>query len=309
MRLTRRGFTLTELIVATAIGSLVATAIIGTLVRQQRFYQAASETLATRSQLRDGADVLVADLRGSAVSSLGLPLMTDTAIEMYTIIGSSIACAESASSIIGLPPSTLTAGNTLTSLLAAPDTGDLALVFTAPPGFPDSSRWVSVRIASFAARSLATSCPASTGFTTAADSYPGATGYLLTLATLPPFSIRRGSIVRILRRVRYSLYRSADGRWYLGYRRCNLADPAQCVAVQPVSGPYRPYGSGASGLEFRYFDSTGLRLMSGTQSRSVARVEIILRGETADAISMAGENRQRWRDSTVATVSPRNRER
>ncbi|MEO5588429.1 MAG: prepilin-type N-terminal cleavage/methylation domain-containing protein, partial [Gemmatimonadaceae bacterium] len=120
MRLSRRGFTLAELIVATAIGSLVAASIIGTLVRQQRFYQAASEALITRSQLRDAADVLVADLRGSAVSSLGLPLMTDTAIEMYTIIGSSIACAESASSIIGLPPSTLTAGNTLTSLLAAP---------------------------------------------------------------------------------------------------------------------------------------------------------------------------------------------
>lgn len=309
MRLTRQAFTLVELVVATALAGLVGALITGTLVRQQRFHAAASEMLDVRAQLRDAADVLATDIRGAAVATFGLPVMTDSAIEMYATIATSVACAAPAGATIGLPPASLASGNTLTSLLAQPDTGDLAMLYGIPSGMPDSGRWETARVTAFTSRAVTTACPASTGFTTAADA--AASGYVVTLATAPSIAVRRGAPIHFLRRARYSLYRSSDRMWYLGYRRCNIAGPPACAAIQPVSGPYSAYSgsSGASGLSFRYYDSMGAELPVGISSAAVARVDIVMRGQTARATALTGDARTAYRDSAVITVSPRNRTR
>jgi prepilin-type N-terminal cleavage/methylation domain-containing protein len=306
MRLTRRGFSLAELLVATAIAGVVATAMTLTVVRQQRFFSSANEIISVRSQLRDAADVLASDIRGASVTSLGLPAMTDTAIELYTTIATSVACVAPVGTVIGLPPAALVTGHTLTSILAQPDTGDIALIYAA-----DSARWESYRIAAFSVRSLVTSCPASSGFTTPGDNFVGATGYSLTLASTPGAGVRQGALIRFLRPARYSLYKSSDNEWYLGYRRCSVTNPLSCTSIQPVSGPYRAYkGAGSpSGIAFRYYDQNGGELTSVAQSQAVARVDIVLRGETSGAIALAGDSRRTWRDSVIVSVSPRNRAR
>src|SRR5688572_24991854 len=102
MRVTRRGFSLVELLVATAIGTSVAALITVTLVRQQRFYSSAGAMLEVRSQLRDAADVLATDIRGAAVAIHGFPLMTDTALEMFATIATSVACEVPAGAAIAL---------------------------------------------------------------------------------------------------------------------------------------------------------------------------------------------------------------
>src|SRR5215212_8718393 len=273
-----------------------------TIVRQQRFFSSASEVLGVRSQLRDAADVLASDIRSASVAEFGLPAMTDTAFEMYSTIASSVACMSGSPTTIGLPPTTLTSGSTLTTMLAQPDTGDIAAIYSA-----DSTRWDEYRIAAFASRSLATSCPSATGFTTLGD---GGTGYQLTLAMTPSPTVKKGSIIHFVRRARYSFYRSSDGEWYLGYRRCGVSPPYGCSTIQPVSGPYRPYRStGGSGVSFRYLDQNGAEITSAAQSTSVARIDIVLRGEAASAISLTGDARKIWRDSVVVSVSPRNRTR
>jgi prepilin-type N-terminal cleavage/methylation domain-containing protein len=306
MRLTRRGFSLAELLVATAIAGVVTTAMTLTVVRQQRFFSSANEIISVRSQLRDAADVLASDIRGASVTSLGLPAMTDTAIELYTTIATSVACVAPVGTVIGLPPAALVTGHTLTSILAQPDTGDIALIYAA-----DSARWESYRIAAFSVRSLAISCPASSGFTTPGDNFVGATGYSLTLASTPGTGVRQGALIRFLRPARYSLYKSSDNEWYLGYRRCSVTNPLSCTSIQPVSGPYRAYkGAGSpSGIAFRYYDRNGGELTSVAQSQAVARVDIVLRGETSGAIALAGDSRRTWRDSVIVSVSPRNRAR
>lgn len=312
MRLTRpvSGFTLIELIVATAIAGLVGGAIVATLVRQQRFHAAAGEMLVVRAQLRDAADVLASDIRSAAVASYGLPLMTDSAIEMVTSIATSVLCEAPSGVTLQLPPATLASGNTLTSILAPPDNGDIAMLYGSPLNAAESAQWESIGIMSFSSRSLATTCPVSTGFTTSADAAAPGRGYLVTLAASPTPAVRKGAPVRFLRRVRYSLYRSSDSRWYLGYKRCGGSAPFTCTAIQPVSGPYNAYSSGStSGLAFRYYDATDTELPTASAGASVARIDIVLRGATARGVSLAGDSRQTYRDSAVVSVSPRNRVR
>ena len=305
MRLKRRGgFTLVELLVATAIGGLAAVAMTMTLSRQQRFYSSASAIIDSRAQVRDGADVLVSDIRSAAVARFGLPVTTDSAIEMFTVIATSVACTAPVGATIGLPPMVLARGNTLTSMLFQPDTGDLAVLYAAST-IPDSSGWETLRIASFTSRALATSCPPSTGFTSSGDGSSGAVGYMLTLVQPPSAVIRRGAPIAFVRRVRYSLYRSGT-EWYLGYRRCG-ASSGVCSAIQPVSGPYRPYSSSSSsGLSFRYYDSTGAE--ATYPSTAIARVDIVVRGQTARAAALTGDSQSAYRDSIVVSVSPRNRQ-
>ena len=267
--------------------------------------------LQVRGQLRDAADVLATDIRGAAVSRYGLPLMTDSALELFAGIGTSVVCTTPAGPALFLPPTALSSGTVLTSLLATPDTGDLALIYAMPGGIPDSGQWVESRITAFASRSLSTSCPPSTGFTSAADAAAGRKGYVVTLGSALT-AVRKGAPVRFLRRARYSLYRSSDGSWYLGYRRCNATGPSVCSTIQPVSGPYLAYGSSGAatnGLAFRYFNAAGSELLDAALSATTARVDIVLRGETVRAVALVGDARVRYRDSAVVTISPRNRSR
>lgn len=312
MRLKRRpAFSLPEILVSIAIAGVITGAIVTTLIRQQRFYVAANEILGVRAQLRDAADVLASDIRGAAVASYGVPLMSDSAIEIYTSIGTSIACAAPSGLSIGLAPSVLANGNTLTSLLATPDTADLASIYTIPGGNIDSAKWETRRIAGFSSRALSSTCASSTGFTTLADASAGATGYQLTLASATATSPRKGAPIRFIRRSRYSIYKSSDGLWYLGYRRCNVSGPPSCAAIQPLSGPYRPYGKrgNGSGLFFRYFNAAGVEIAPGSNGQDLARVDIVLRGESARRVALAGDAQNTFRDSTIVSVSPRNRAR
>ena len=312
MRLSARsGFTVAELLVATAVAGIATALMTVTVVRQQRFYSSAAQVMDVRSQLRDAADILASDIRGAAIAGFGLPVMSDTAIEMFTTVGTSVACSFPASNAIGLPPASMVSGSTLTALISQPDTGDIALIYAVPSGVADSGRWEVYLVTSFGSRQLSSTCPQSTGFTTAGDSYTGASGYQLTLTATTSSGVRKGALIHFLRRARYSFYKSSDGEWYLGYRRCNAIGPSACASVQPVAGPYRPYRGGGndSGISFRYFSSSGAELTSQAQSVAVARVDIVLRGEAADNIALAGDSRKTWRDSVIVAVSPRNRAR
>ena len=310
MRLSRCGFTLVELVVALAVASIAIGLIIGTLARQQKFYGAASEVLDVRAQLRDASDILVTDIRGAAVASFGLPVMTDSAVEMYASVASSIVCAVPSTTSVTLPPLRLASGNSLTSMLVQPDTGDVAMVYLAPAAFPDSGRWESLRIAAFATRSVSTSCPASTGFTSSADASAGSTAYLATFIAAPALTLRKGAPIHFVRRGRYSLYRSSDSKWYLGYRRCNAIGPPACAAIQPVSGPYDAYAPGiGSGLTFKYFDASGAPVSSAAASQLVARVDIVVRGRASANAKLPGDTRLAYRDSAIVSVAPRNRSR
>ncbi|HJQ09656.1 MAG TPA: type II secretion system protein [Gemmatimonadaceae bacterium] len=302
----RLGFTVIELAVVLAIIGVLGASIGLLLMRQQRFYRGTSELIATRQSVRDAIEVLATDIRGMSAADT-VRLLADSAIEFFSSIGSSVACQAVSANQVGLPP----AGGgkweegrgSLTSFATQPDTGDLA-VFYVDSGLV-SERWHRYRILGFSSRTLATTCPASSGFSTYAQEASAAKAFSVSLDAPLNAGIHAGSPVQFVRRGRYSLYRASDGDWYLGYRRCNAIGPSVCGPIQPLSGPYRPYNRDVtqSGLGFEYFDRSGATVQTPL---SLSRVDIVARAAGRPTVSLEGRT---WtpRDSARVSVAVRNR--
>ena len=300
IRRARSAFTLIEIIAVLALFGAVGTLISATFTRQQRFYRATSETLDVRRSVRDAIVILAEEIR-SASSLDTMRLMSDSAIELFTGLGVSVACTSLNASDVGLAPASAD-GPGLTSWLTAPDTGDLALIYqpaSSTPGF-----WQRFRIRGVSTGPATSVCPASTGLSDPS----GASGssYVVTLDPAPAaFSV--GSPMRFIRRGRYSLYRSSDGKWYLGYRRCNAIGPSSCGAIQPLSGYYQPFNADSvrTGILFRFFDSAGRQLGAGANPLLVSRVQVVARASSPVSVPMDGISRNAA-DSTGLSATLRN---
>jgi prepilin-type N-terminal cleavage/methylation domain-containing protein len=300
---TRSGFTLIELVVVLAILGGLGGAIGMLLLRQQRFYRGASEILYAREGVRDALEVLSTDILGIAAADT-VRLLADSAMEMFSSIGSSVLCQGTGDSQIGLPAAS--PGNTLSSFVTQPDTGDLVLFYRA--SINDGSRWERHRITAFSARSLASTCPPTSAFTRAEDLAAEVDGFQVVLEAPLTNDVGPGAPVRFIRRGRYSLYHGSDGEWYLGYRRCNAVGPSTCGAIQPLSGPYRPYSSdrGATGLLFDYFDAYGVRMNSASSPLELARVDITARAQSRQRLIVEGRGFTPA-DSATVSIAIRNR--
>lgn len=296
LRIAPRGVALIELVAVLGIMSILAVMISATLGRQQRFYRAASETLDTRRSVRDGIAILAEEIRGASAADT-IRLMSDSAIELFTAIGSSVACGSTSATDISLAPTTAS-GVPLSTWLAVPDTGDLALIYHAASSTPGT--WERYRISAITSRSASIACPPETGLGGA-----GGSSYVLTLS--PPPIVAPGAPVRFIRRGRYSLYKSSDGKWYAGYRRCNAIGSSSCGSIQPVSGSYQPYSAdpARTGVLFRYFDSAGQPLNGSGSALRVARVEITTRAVSGIPTAIDGTPKTA-RDSAMISVALRN---
>lgn len=286
-----------ELIVALALLGLVITLLLHTLTVHQKVFRNLQQRVLLSEQLRDGELALASDIRGSAVRADTLRLLTDTAFEFFSTIGSSVVCTLAAAQIITLVPAGTANGLTLTSLPLPPDTGDLLSVYSRIDSISGKRRWLRYRIAAVTTPTSATACPPATGFTSALDAQKPS--YKIALVE-PVNEIGSGAPVRILRRGRYSLYKSSEGEWYLGYKRCNAIAPG-CSTIQPVSGPYLPFAANGGGMRFRYLDSFGIPVPP-TRPLDIASIEVTLRGE----IAARGRVNGRRIDSVVFVVAPRN---
>lgn len=279
-----------------AVGGLIS----ATLIRQQRVFRATRETIDLRRSVRDAIAILAEEIRSASPRDT-VRLMSDSAIELFTGLGVSVACSSPTGSDLGLVPVN-TEGLSLTSWLTIPDSGDLALIYHSA----SSTRgvWERHRIVAVSAKAASSTCPASSGFSGA----PGASAssYVVTLdsiaAEVPP-----GAPVRFIRRGRYSLYRSSDRKWYLGYRRCNAIGPSICGVIQPVSGYYQPYSSDSArtGILFRFFDSSDNRLGTASDPLLISRVEIVARAASPISGTITGDGRS-LADSTRLSATLRN---
>ena len=264
--------------------------------RQQRFHRQASALLDARQGVRDAMEVLSGDIRGSSPADT-IRLLADSALELFTTIGTAVACRSTSGNSIFLAAESAS-GNTLSSFLLAPDTGDLALVFN-HAGDATVGSWSRYRVAGFGARASRPGC--------LSDEVAPAEGFLLTLQTLPEPAVRSGAFIRFIRRGRYSLYRASDGQWYLGYRRCDALGLSACGAIQPLSGPYEPYtrDNAQTGFLFEYFDVNGERLTAGGSPLAVARIDITARADKGPGTAArAGIS---FPESATATTALRNR--
>ncbi len=301
-RSARVGATLAELMVVLVIMGLVGAVILRVVVRQQRFYASAAEITSTRADLRDLATALPTDLRG--ISSVGgdIYAMSDSSIDFRLPMGMSTACQVTAGlATVTLPPASLASRSGVTSWTMAPVAGDSVLIYDegAGTGLLDDV-WRPYKITAAPAVGV---CPLTTGFTaTAAEQAAGVT---LTLSAAVPATTPQGSSMMFFRHAHYGLFATASGKTMLGYYDCPAGVCPNPIAMTPVAGPFLPYAASGSGVQFTYYDSAGAVTAVRT---NVARIDVVVRAETAAPVALVGGVRSYLRDSLAFTVSLRNRQ-
>ncbi len=310
----REGFTLAELLVALVLLGIVVGSMIGVLTRQQRFYSSAADLMDTRGRLRQVLAVLPSELRSVSPSdtlsgganSGDIYAWSDHALEFRSVLGSSLVCWVTGVvplTSLRLPPVNLP--NVLSAWQTTPVGGDSLLIFD-----NGARRWRAYAITAIAPVSGGAGCPSGAGqFLTAAQA--ALSSYAVSVSPALSATIGVGAPVRVFRRVHYELYKETDGRWYLGFFDClSTYVPPGCRALEPVSGPYRPYSGtpGLSGLLFTYYDSTGAVLTPGVaQARNIARIDLTVRAQTQAPMSLSGGVRTVGSDSVRYTIGLRNR--
>lgn len=305
----RGGFTLVELMVTLVMLSVVMGTMTMVLVRQQRFYAGIGGVIQTRAQVRQALGLLPGELRALSPSQGDIYAMTDSSIEFRAIVGSSIYCQKSilTPNAIILPPVSLARGNTLTTWLSRPVVGDSILILDdSTSTLVSDDAWRARKITAVDSGTVSSGyCTTFARYTTSADGPKYA--IRLTLGTSLSSNVKTGAPIRFFRRAHYSFYKTPNNQWFLGYYDClpptGTGTTPVCSTMMPVSGPYRPYAAantGSSGLTFSYFDSTGA---STTDKLKVARIDIVVRGESKRAIWTS----QKYRDSIVVSVGVRNR--
>ena len=297
-RTPNRGFTLVELTVVVVLLGIIGTAIMRTILSQQRFYRSTTEVMDERGQLRQAAALLPIDLRGASAPAGDIYSVAENDISFRAMVGASVICSNTGA-ILHIPPGTLTSGNVLTSWYSTPTTADSVAIYD-----ETADTWSLVGI-SVAPTTTGANCPIASGFRVAADPV----GYTLTLTVAPSAGvIVPGAPIRFMRKVRYALYQSnTDNKWYLGYA-------ANGAAIQPVAGPYRPYsaGSTSSGMTISCFDSTGVTVTLANCSSTVpgvSRIDIAMRAATEHAVATGGGSgpNAQINEQTLIRVGLRNR--
>jgi len=308
----RAGFTLVELLVVLALLGIFSAAMVKLLLRQQRFYNSTSQLIQTRSQLRQTAFMLPADLRGISRQGGDLAIMTDSSIEIRSVFGSSVVClVNTVSSWISTVPVRLASGAAMTNWKILPVVNDSIAVYDegAGLGTADDS-WRMARITAVTPVTVHTAtagCPTTTKLTVAADLVASNPSYQFTLSPAPLNTTLSGASVRFFRRAHYSLWKWAtDGQWYLAFYDCVPNRVPVCATPQPIAGPLRPYAAPGttSGLEFTYYDSTGAVTAN---KLLVARISVVARGQGQSTINLSGAAPIPLRDSMRIEVGLRNR--
>src|SRR6185503_4771605 len=206
-------------------------------LRQRRVLIDLADAAALSIQLRDAADILPIDLRALSATAGDIREATDTSLEIRATIASAVVCDSIPNGVVLVPA----VANALTFAgYGTPiDIGDTAWVLAVRDS---AEAWTPRRIVAIA---------------TIAPGRCAALGPSLDSVALemrrPTLGLEGatdaavvGMPIRVTRARRYSTYRAADGRWYLGARDWN-AVALRFNSIQPVCGPFLS-------LRFLYFD-------------------------------------------------------
>jgi prepilin-type N-terminal cleavage/methylation domain-containing protein len=300
--LTRRGFSLVELLVALVLLAIVSTAVYRVLVNNQRLYVAQTQRIDLQQNIRAAETILPAEFRELDASEGDIKAMSATSLTIRAMRWLAFACS---------PPALGLGLNGLTLTIRGGAPGQPVFFGSRPPDINKDSvliyydgngtiraddGWALGRVTG----SLGLNCPT------------GGTGVQLTLggplplalpAPTPPAltsnfagAITNGAPVRGFEVVTYQLYKPAgDTSWYLGLQ------PAG-ASMQPLIGPLLP-----NGLTFSYFDSAGT---AQNNPALVSRIDIVIRARTALAVRAAGSGpMQATVDSVNISVALRNNRR
>lgn len=280
--LSRRGVTLFELLVTLVVGGAIAAAVARSRATTRGAGEGALAAAEARRQLQSALAGIEASVRSLDADGDDLLALADTALELRVSLGASIVCAASPPFVLPawvalLAPDDVRApGSAQATWHDAPAPGDALLLLARATVDGDTTprwRWRTLRV---------TDVPSAARLDCAGRTGAAALRVPVDLP-VPDESGAAGTPVRLLRRARWSAYRSG-GRWFLGWRDAS-ADGTLDV-VQPVTGPHdvRDAAGGAWRSGIRFARDSG---------RLALRV-----ASTVDASRI---------DSGVVLVTPRNR--
>ena len=246
MRMTRRGATLVELIVATALGALVVSLCANALIAQRRAERRAAESTKPGSAADEAVRVLAAALARLAAGDT-LTLRGDTAAEWRAVQGAAVSCAAGGDSVV-VPDSAGVAW-----WESVPDSGDV------------------VELEDVAGNRVTRDV---IGVSTRSSGACGSAARVFWLRD--SIAVTGAMFVRLTRRVRFMLYRGGDGQWWLGQRTCAASPPWTCGAAQPVAGPL---SASPTGLRIAIDSTTARRIVSieARAQRAVRAAAVVVR--------------------------------
>lgn len=301
----RRGLTLPELLVAFILLAIVGGGLTRVMIKQQQFYKDARATARSKRELRLGATVLPSELRSISSSGGDIMIMSEGQVQMRAYTGTSVVCAISGGrDDIWVPPTNL-ARHTLTTYISSlnkPQDGDTIFIFNegAATGSQDDT-WEKRVITG--ADYAASDCNGPPFTDAVLDATKKRTRYHLDVAL--PATVSVGAVVRFTRPVSYHMYQETSGAWYLGIQEYMGGVWSNSA---PLAGPYRAYASGdglPSGLQFRFYDSLGVRITNMANRSQVARLDVYLR-TNAGRSAITERKGVDLQDSVVMRVALRN---
>lgn len=296
--MSRRGFTMIELIVALVLLGIVSTAIYRVLVNNQRVYMAQTQRIDLSQNIRAANSILSAEFRELDAFDGDVTAIGPDSIVIRGMRWLSFIC---------VPP--VLTGNNLGNqmVIRGRQVGD-------PMWF--GSRYINESTDSLLiyldgnqvtrlddyfvpARLAATpgnqQCPA----VGAIAAQPGTRIVFdgnFIFGTNIAGAITVGAPVRGFERVKYRLYQpSGDSLWYIGFQAANQS-------IQPLVGPVLP-----NGLTFQYFNAAGAVTAIRTQ---IARIDVTVRARSTTQVRAGGDApRRAIVDSITFSVALRNNRR
>lgn len=245
--MSRRGFTLVELLIVSIVGSLFLMTVYQTLQTNQRAYTVQGAQIRSQQTVRTGVEVLFAELREvSAVEGDLIGMGSDT-IAIRAMRSFGIVCA------LNQPASLMTVrkiGNWFSD-------GDSIVAFAdGVETIASDDTWL---IGTASSVDTTLGCPS------------GSAGQMLSVpdlsAQMAVDSVRLGAPVRSFQHYKFGLY-DRSGTWFVGRR----SPGGNWV---PIVGPVQSPSDG--GLEFIYRDSVGVQTAT---IADVNQIDVIVRTAT-----------------------------
>ena len=304
----RRGFTLPELLITILLLGIIGAALVRTMAKQQQSYKDTTRGATMRRELRLSGVLMTQDLRSISSAGGDVLAMAEDRVEFNGTFGSSIICDLPMAGVIDIPPTNLV-HHELTAWTMVPRAGDTIYVYndSLSAGSEDDV-WQKLAIASIA-KNTAT-CPGAPFTDPALDPPATKPRYRITVAYPFPStkigdSVKVGAVIRFTRPMRYELFQAASTKSYLGYSEYN---GVSWSAPEAVAGPFRSFVAGdgtPTGLQFRYFDSTGTRLYSIANKLDLSRIDVYMRA-SGGASAVTERKGALMTDSTLYRIGLRN---
>jgi prepilin-type N-terminal cleavage/methylation domain-containing protein len=294
--MSRRGFTMIELLVALVLLGLVSTAIYRVLVNNQRMYTSQTQRIDLSQNIRAASTILPAEFRELDAFDGDIIAMSADSIVVRGMRWISFICVAPALNGNNLDREFVVRGGTPGQAMyfgsRAINANDSLLVYwDGNQATRNDDYFVAARLKSIAAEN----CPAAG----VVPAQPGTRirwdGNFLPGTNIQG-AITIGAPVRGFEQVKYKLYQpSGDTSWYIGFQPAGQT-------IQPLVGPVL-----ANGLTFQYFTAAGAVTAVRTQ---VARIDLTVRARTTQAVRGAGQApRRAIVDSITTSVALRNNRR